>query len=443
MAWPAEATIAPSPPPAKIGRRRWIVVALLFAATVINYVDRQMLGLLKPLLSQEFHWSETDYADIIFWFQASYAVSYLVCGRVIDRVGARWGYALTFVIWNLAHIAHGLASGLVQFVLVRVALGAGEAGNFPAGLKSVAEWFPRRERALAVGVFNAGSNVGAVITPLVVPAIVAVADWRMAFMVTGVISFAWLAAWLIFYRRPEEDRRLSAAERAHILSDAITPTVSAGGPRLAWILRQRQTWAYVLAKFLTDPIWWVFLFWLPDFLGRRFGLDLSGFGPPLVAIYLMSDIGSVAGGWLSSRLMRRGLGANRARKLAMLMCAACVIPVLTAPWVGGLTAAVLIIGLATAGHQGFSANLMTLPSDLFPPTSVATVVGLGGTAGAVGGMLMAKFTGWILQGTGSYGPVFLTAAVAYPLALLAIQALSPYLRPAMPDATGGGAPSGR
>ncbi|MEE3624361.1 MFS transporter [Nitrospirillum sp. BR 11752] len=441
MAWPAEATIAPSPPPARIGRRRWIVVALLFAATVINYVDRQMLGLLKPLLSREFHWSETDYADIIFWFQASYAVAYLVCGRIIDRIGARWGYALTFVIWNLAHIAHGLASGLVQFVLVRVALGAGEAGNFPAGLKSVAEWFPRRERALAVGVFNAGSNVGAVITPLVVPAIVAVADWRMAFMVTGVISFAWLAAWLIFYRRPEEDRRLSAAERAHILSDAIAPTVSASGPRLAWILRQRQTWAYVLAKFLTDPIWWVFLFWLPDFLGRRFGLDLRGFGPPLVAIYLMSDIGSVAGGWLSSRLMRRGLGANRARKVAMLMCAACVIPVLTAPWVGGLTAAVLIIGLATAGHQGFSANLMTLPSDLFPPSAVATVVGLGGTAGAVGGMLMAKFTGWILQGTGSYGPVFLTAALAYPLALLAIQALSPHLRPAIPDATGGGAPS--
>ncbi|TWB39581.1 MFS transporter [Nitrospirillum pindoramense] len=441
MAWPAEATIAPSPPPARIGRRRWIVVALLFAATVINYVDRQMLGLLKPLLSREFHWSETDYADIIFWFQASYAVAYLVCGRIIDRIGARWGYALTFVIWNLAHIAHGLASGLVQFVLVRMALGAGEAGNFPAGLKSVAEWFPRRERALAVGVFNAGSNVGAVITPLVVPALVAVADWRMAFMVTGVVSFAWLAAWLIFYRRPEEDRRLSAAERAHILSDAITPTVSASGPRLAWILRQRQTWAYVLAKFLTDPIWWVFLFWLPDFLGRRFGLDLRGFGPPLVAIYLMSDIGSVAGGWLSSRLMRRGLGANRARKVAMLMCAACVIPVLTAPWVGGLTAAVLIIGLATAGHQGFSANLMTLPSDLFPPSAVATVVGLGGTAGAVGGMLMAKFTGWILQGTGSYGPVFLTAALAYPLALLAIQALSPNLRPAMPDATGGGAPS--
>ncbi|MEA1671799.1 MFS transporter [Nitrospirillum sp. BR 11163] len=367
MAWPAEATGAPTPPPAKPGRRRWIVVALLFAATVINYVDRQMLGLLKPLLSQEFQWSDTDYADIIFWFQASYAVAYLVFGRVIDRVGARWGYALTFVIWNLAHIAHGLASGLVQFTLARVALGAGEAGNFPAGLKSVAEWFPRRERALAVGIFNAGSNVGAIVTPLVVPAIVAVADWRTAFVVTGVISFAWLGAWLVLYRRPEEDRHLTGAELAHIRSDAISPTIAVQGPRLRWVLRQRQTWAYVLAKFLTDPIWWVFLFWLPDFLGRRFGLDLSGFGPPLVAIYLMSDIGSVAGGWLSSRLMRRGLGANRSRKVAMLACAACVIPVLAAPWVSGLVAAVLIIGLATAGHQGFSANLMTLPSDLFPP----------------------------------------------------------------------------
>lgn len=436
MAWPAEATGAPIPPPARLGRRRWIVVALLFAATVINYVDRQMLGLLKPLLSQEFRWSDTDYADIIFWFQASYAVAYLVFGRVIDRVGARWGYALTFVIWNLAHMAHGLAGGLVQFTLARVALGAGEAGNFPAGLKSVAEWFPRRERALAVGIFNAGSNVGAVVTPLVVPVIVAVADWRTAFVVTGVISFGWLAAWLAFYRRPEEDRHLTGAELAHIRSDAISPTIAVQGPRLRWVLRQRQTWAYVLAKFLTDPIWWVFLFWLPDFLGRRFGLDLSSFGPPLVAIYLMSDVGSVTGGWLSSRLMRRGLGANRSRKVAMLACAVCVVPVLVAPWVGGLVAAVLIIGLATAGHQGFSANLMTLPSDLFPPSAVATVVGLGGTAGAVGGMVMSKFTGWILQTTGGYGPIFLTAALAYPLALLALQTLSPQLRPAIPESGG-------
>ncbi|MBB6250801.1 MFS transporter [Nitrospirillum iridis] len=439
MAWPAEATIAPTPPPARLGRRRWIVVALLFAATVINYVDRQMLGLLKPLLSQEFRWSETDYADIIFCFQAAYAVAYLVFGRVIDRMGARWGYALTFLVWNLAHMAHGLAGGLVQFILARVALGAGEAGNFPAGLKSVAEWFPRRERALAVGIFNAGSNVGAVITPLIVPFIVAVADWRMAFMVTGVISFVWLAAWLTFYRRPEEDSRLTAAELTHIRGDApatcCTPT---SGPGLRWVLRQRQTWAYVLAKFLTDPIWWVFLFWLPDFLGRRFGLDLAGFGPPLVAIYLMSDIGSVAGGWLSSRLMRGGMDTNRARKLAMLAAAACVVPVLFAPWISGLVLAVVVIGLATAGHQGFSANLMTLPSDLFPPSSVATVVGIGGTAGAVGGMLMSKFTGWILQTTGSYTAIFLTAATAYPLAMLALHTLSPRLRPALPGTADGG-----
>ncbi|MDE1146457.1 MAG: MFS transporter [Azospirillaceae bacterium] len=436
MAWQSETTaVSAVSSPAGIGRRRWIVVALLFAATVINYVDRQMLGLLKPLLSREFAWSDVDYAHVVFCFQAAYAGAYLVFGRVIDRVGARWGYALTFLVWNLAHMAHGLATGLTQFILARVALGAGEAGNFPAGLKSVTEWFPQRERALAIGIFNAGANVGAVVTPLVVPLIVTMFSWRAAFLLTGLASFAWLAAWLVFYRRPEESRRLTAAELAHIRSDTPDPISARGADarRPGWvrILGWRQTWAYVLAKFLTDPIWWVFLFWLPDFLGRRFGLDLQGFGPPLIVIYLMSDVGSVAGGWLSSRLMRRGRGANVARKAAMLAGALCVMPVLSAPWVGSLPLAVAVIGLATAGHQGFSANLMTLPSDLFPRSAVATLVGIGGAAGAVGGMLMAKFTGWILQTTGSYGPVFLVAALAYPLALLALQVLSPRLKPAV------------
>ncbi|OYQ36227.1 MFS transporter [Niveispirillum lacus] len=415
------------PAPSRLGRR-WIVVALLFTATVINYVDRQMLGLLKPTLSVEFGWTETDYADIVFVFQAAYAVCYLLFGRFIDIIGARWGYALAFTVWNLAHIAHAAASTLTQFMLARLFLGAGEAGNFPAGLKAVADWFPKKERALAVGVFNAGANIGAIITPLIVPVITLAWGWQAAFVVTGVLSFAWLAAWLAFYRTPETHPTVTAEELAHIRSDAEPPVTG----RIGWgqLMARRETWAYALAKFLTDPVWWLFLFWLPDFLHRTYGLDLKGFGPPLVAIYILSDVGSVAGGWLSSRLIRGGTSLNRSRKLAMLACAACVLPVVFATAAADLWVAVLILGLATAGHQGFSANLLTLPSDLFPRAAVASVVGIGGMAGAVGGMLMSKFTGWILDSTGSYTPILLVAAGAYPLALLFLHLLSPRLAPA-------------
>lgn len=411
--------------------RRWIVVALLFAATVINYVDRQMLGLLKPSLSAEFSWTETDYADIVFAFQAAYAIAYLLFGRFIDVIGARWGYALAFTVWNLAHIAHAAAATLAQFMLVRVFLGAGEAGNFPAGLKAVADWFPKKERALAVGIFNAGANVGAIITPLIVPVIVLTWNWQAAFIVTGVLSFAWLAAWLTFYRAPEQHPGVTAEELAHIRSDAEAPV-----GRVGWLvlLRRRETWAYALAKFLTDPVWWLFLFWLPDFLHRTYGLDLKGFGPPLVAIYILSDVGSVAGGWLSSRMMRGGIGINIARKGAMAVCALCVLPVVFTTSAAELWLAVLILGLATAGHQGFSANLLTLPSDLFPRSAVASVVGIGGMAGAVGGMLMSKFTGFVLDTTGSYTPILLVAAGAYPLALLLLHLFSPRLRPAALEA---------
>lgn len=408
--------------------RRWIVVALLFAATVINYVDRQMLGLLKPTLSVEFGWTETDYADIVFVFQAAYAVCYLLFGRFIDVIGARWGYALAFTVWNLAHIAHAAASTLAQFMAARLFLGAGEAGNFPAGLKAVADWFPKQERALAVGVFNAGANIGAIITPLIVPVITITWGWQAAFVVTGLLSFVWLAAWLAFYRTPDQHKGVTAEELAHIRSDPADPAGKVG-----WgvLVTRRETWAYALAKFLTDPVWWLFLFWLPDFLHRTYGLDLKGFGPPLVAIYILSDVGSVAGGWLSSRMMRGGVPLNRARKTAMLACAVCVLPVVFATSAAELWVAVLILGLATAGHQGFSANLLTLPSDLFPRAAVASVVGIGGMAGAVGGMLMSKFTGWVLDSTGSYTPILLVAAGAYPLALLFLHLLSPRLTPAV------------
>jgi len=373
-----------------VGYRRWVVCGLLFSAAVINYIDRQIIGVLKPTLQQEFGWTELTYADIVFWFQAAYAVGYLTFGAIIDKVGARIGFAAAVVIWTIAHMAHAGASSVLQFMMVRFALGIGESGNFPAGLKSIAEWFPKSERALATGIFNAGTNVGAIVTPLIVPILTIAYGWQSAFIVTGLLSVVWLVAWFAFYRKPEDDPHLSAAERAHIYSD---PPDTESEQKLPWksLLRYRATWAYAIGKFLIDPIWWMFLFWLPDFLAKRHGLDLKSFGPPLVAIYLISDIGSVAGGWASSKLMSRGYSLNAARKITMLICSFLVLPVMFAMYADNLWLAVAILGLATAAHQGFSCNLYTLPSDVFPRAAVASVVGIGGTIGAVGGMLMAKY----------------------------------------------------
>jgi len=410
----------------QVGRRRWVVVWLLFAAMVINYVDRQTIGVLKPTLMAEFGWSETQYADIVFWFQAAYAASYLVFGRVVDRIGARWGFGLAFAIWQVAHLAHAGASSLTHFIFARVALGVGEGGAFPGGIKAVSEWFPKRERAFATGLFNAGTNIGAIITPLVVPAITLAFGWQMAFIVTGVAGLIWLPIWFLVYRRPREHPQVSAAELAYIEQDP--PDTITGIP---WVrlLGVKETWAYAIGRFLIDPVWWFFLFWLPGFLGDRHGLDLRTFGPPLVVIYLLSDVGSVGGGWLSSRFLKRGMGLNAARKTTMLICALCAVPVGLAAFTDDLWVAVAIIGVATAAHQGFSANLYTLASDVFPRTAVGSVVGIGGAAGAVGGMLMAKYAGYVLDQIGSYTPLFVLGASAYLLALGVVHVLSPRYEP--------------
>jgi ACS family hexuronate transporter-like MFS transporter len=415
-------------PTVRVGRYRWMICGLLFAATAINYIDRQTIGVLKPTLQSELKWTESSYADIVFWFQCAYAIGYLGFGPVIDRIGARLGYAVAFSLWTLAHIGHGFVHSITQFALMRFTLGLGESGGFPASLKAVSEWFPQKERALAVGVFNAGSNIGAIVTPLVVPAITLAWGWRAAFVVTGAVTFVWLIAWLAMYRSPGAHRKLSAAELAYIRSS--DDTASARLPvSVSWskLLRLRETWAYALGKFLTDPIWWLYLFWLPDFLSKRYGLDLKSFGPPLVAIYLMSDIGSVAGGWGSSRLMKSGRSANAARKTTMLICALAVTPIIFAQFVGQLWMAVAIIGLATAAHQAWSANLMTLPSDMFPRVAVGSAVGIGGTAGAIGGMLMSKYNGYILDAFGSYQPIFALAGGAYIAGIAVIHFLSPRL----------------
>ena len=424
--------LAPGPEPAAAvstgvaGRYRWVIVSLLFAAMVVNYVDRQTIGLLKPDLSRQFGWSETDYADLVFYFQLSYAVAYIAWGKVMDNIGARWGFGVAFLVWQIAHIAHAGARSLNGFIFARTALGIGEAGGFPAGIKAVAEWFPKKERALAIGVCNAGTNIGAIVTPLVIPAVVLAYGWQMAFVATGLAGLLWLPLWLLIYRRPREQRRVGAAELAHIEQDAPEPLEKIGWLRL---LTRRETWAYALGKFLIDPIWWMFLFWLPDFLGKRYGLDLASFGPPLIAIYLLSDIGSVGGGWLSSWLMKRGWSINEARKSTMLICALLALPVMFAADVSSLWLAVLIIGVATAAHQGFSANLYTLPSDVFPRGAVGSVAGIGGMLGAFGGMLFAKYVGDVLERIGSYTPIFVVAGSGYLLALLVIHLLSPRMAP--------------
>lgn len=413
-------------PPAAVGKYRWVVVALLFTAMVINYVDRQAIGLLKADLTHEFGWSETDYADLVLWFQAAYAIAYLAWGRIMDRIGARWGFGLAFLIWQIGHIATAGARSFGGFVASRVVLGLGEGGAFPAGIKAVAEWFPKKERALATGIFNAGTNIGAIVTPLVIPVITLTWGWQMTFIVTGVAGLIWLPIWLLVYRRPREHPKISAAELAHIEQDPADPAVSIPWTRL---LRYRETWAYALGKFLIDPIWWMFLFWLPDFLGKRYGLDLKTFGPPLVAIYLLSDVGSVGGGWLSSRFMHMGWSINRARKTTMLICALLAVPVSFAAFADNLWVAVLIIGVATAAHQGFSANLYTLPGDVFPRSAVGSVVGIGGMIGAVGGMVMSKYAGYVLEKIGTYTPIFIVAGSAYLLALLVVHILTPKMEP--------------
>lgn len=421
-----EAAIAPGVA-VRVGRYRWVIVALLFAATAINYVDRQMIGVLKPTLSADLGWTETDFANVIFFFQLAYAIGYLGFGRIVDVIGARFGYAIAFVIWTVAHMAHGGVYSVAQFAMARFGLGIGEAGNFPAGIKAVTEWFPQKERALAIGIFNAGANIGAIITPLVVPVLTLAYGWRMAFVITGAVSLIWLVAWLAIYRRPAEQPRVSADELAYIQQDPADPVVP-----IPWrkLLGLRETWAYALGKFFIDPIWWFFLFWLPGFLGTRYGLDLKTFGPPLVVIYLLSDVGSVAGGWASSRMIRAGRSVNYARKMTMLVCAVAVVPIFWSQDIDSLWLNVAVIGIATAAHQAFSANLYTLPSDLFPRGAVGSVIGIGGTVGAVGGMLMAKYAGFVLDGIGSYTPLFAVAGSAYFLALLAVHLLSPRLAPA-------------
>ncbi|MEO6183707.1 MAG: MFS transporter [Verrucomicrobiota bacterium] len=444
----------------RTGNYRWIICALLFFAATINYIDRQVIGILKGPLQKEFGWSdERTYASIIFSFQFAYAIGFIFAGRLMDRVGTRIGFAIAIVLWSIAAMAHAgadlvagfrlpvlnldaktgfsivtLAGAAAGFAIARFLLGLGEAGNFPASIKTVAEWFPKKERALATGIFNSGTNVGALATPLLVPWIVGIWGWKAAFVVTGLLGFVWLIFWLAIYHPPQSHPQLTASELAHIQTDPSDPPA-----HVPWLklLSFRQTWAFAIGKFLTDPAWWLYLFWVPDFLSKKHGIQVtvSSMGPPLIAIYLVADVGSIGGGWLSSSLIKRGWTPNRARKITMFICAVCVLPVLFAANVKDLWVAVGIIALAAAAHQGWSANLFTLTSDLFPRKAVGSVVGIGGMAGAIGGMFISLVVGAILQATGSYTGIFVIAGSAYLVALLFIHLLVPRLQPANLEAS--------
>jgi ACS family hexuronate transporter-like MFS transporter len=426
MASGSDNVASPSSSP-RAGSFRWVICALLLFGTTKNYMDRNVLGVLNKTLQHDLGWSEIDYSNLVVAFQAAYALGMVVVGRLIDKLGTRLGYALAMVFWSLASMGTALGNSLTSFAISRVALGFGEAAIFPASIKAVAEWFPKKERALATGIFNAGTSIGAMLTPVVVPWINARWGWRGSFIGIGAVGFVWLVFWLWLYRKPEEHPRVSKAEFAYIRSD---PQES--GLKIKWaaLLPLRQTWAFVAGKFLTDPVWWFYLFWVPGFLQVKHGLSLSGIGAPIVVIYLISDVGSVAAGWLSSWMIKRGRSINVARKTAMLICAVGVTPIVFAYRVESTWSAVFLVGLAAACHQGFSANLYTLTSDMFPARAVGSVVGIGGMAGAIGGLFIATIVGHVLQWTGSYKVPFVIAGSAYLLALAIIHALVPRLEPA-------------
>ncbi|MGA2134030.1 MAG: MFS transporter [Bryobacteraceae bacterium] len=395
-------------------RFRWYICGLLFFATTINYVDRQVLGLLKPVLEKELGWREAQYGWIVFAFQLAYACMMPLAGRLIDWAGTRLGYAAAVGLWSLAAMSHALARSATGFGIARLGLGLSESANFPAAIRTVADWFPQGERALANGIFNSGANIGAIIAPLAVPYLAIHYGWRWAFLATGAAGFLWVILWWTSLggRRPPGACKPEEEQAAAI--------------PIRELLRRPTAWAFILGKFLTDPAWWFYLFWLPGFLNRVYGLDLAHLGLPIIVVYQVSTIGSIGGGWINTALRRRGWNPNRAREAALLICALAVTPVILVGWTGGnMWLAVALLGLATAGHQGFSANLYTLPSDCFPHGAVGSVVGLGGFAGSAGGMLIAPLIGyWLDWSHELYAPLFVIAGSVYLVAYLVIHKLS-------------------
>lgn len=429
---------------AKVGNYRWVICSLVFFATTINYLDRAVISLLKSPLTDEFKWNDGDYANIEIAFKIAYSLGLLAAGGIIDKVGTKLGYFLSTFFWSIAAVCHAFVTSTFGFGVVRSALGISEAGNFPAAIKTVAEWFPKKERAFATGIFNSGSNIGAIVAPLTVPFIAVMWGWRWAFVITGSIGFIWLLLWYLFYQTPAKHKYVTQAELDYINSDEETATPDEKlieGEKISWgkLLTFKQTWAFVIGKFLTDPIWWFYLFWLPDFLQSQYGLKGTDVAFPVAAVYTMSTVGSVFGGWLPMRLIRNNWAVFKARKTSMFIYALFVIPIVFAQVLGGINMwlAVLVIGIAASAHQAWSANIFTTVSDMFPKKSIGSVTGIGGMFGSIGGVFLSMavqknlFVHYraIHKIEIAYYIMFFVCGSAYILAWLIMHALVPKMKP--------------
>jgi ACS family hexuronate transporter-like MFS transporter len=399
---------------------RWRILALLFFATTINYIDRQVIGILKPFIADDLGWGEADYGYIVTAFQIAYAVGLITTGRFLDKFGTRIGYLWAIVIWSIAGMAHAAARGVASFAAARFALGIGESANFPAAVKSVAEWFPKKERAFATGLFNSGSTVGAIIAPVIVSAITLAMGWQWAFIITGALGFVWIVFWFAWYQAPEQHPKISQSELEYILQDE-EKTESSKSIRWLELFKYKQTFAICSTRFISDWVWWFFLFWIPDFLNKTQGINLKEVVLPLIIIYSVSSVGGIAGGWLSSRFIQMGKSVDFARKTTILICALFVIPIVLVSQVHSLWLVILLISLAAAGHQGWASNIFTLVSDIYPKNAVGSMMGLSGFAGAIGGALSATFVGLLLESTGSYFLIFLVASSVYMINWLIIK----------------------
>lgn len=416
-------------PVPRAGRYRWLIIALLFAATTVNYIDRTMLGLLAPVLGDELGWSENDYGNIVTAFQAAYALGFLLMGWLIDRFGPKIGYSIAITIWTIGHVAHGFAGSVVSFMAARIVLGVGEAGHFPSVVRASSEWFPQKERSYAIGWVNSATTIGVILTaPTIWLFMVWMGfDWRQTFIYSGVFGVVLLVLWLWLYSNPRESGKVSEAELAWIEHDPPEQV-----ERLGWskIVTKREAWAFALAKFLTDPVWFLMLFWLPKYFASTYDVDLKIVLLPMIIMYLLSDVGSIVGGWTSSKLIQSGHSVNFARKITMIGAGLCVLPLLFVTGLENMWLAVVLIGIALAGHQAFSSTILSIPPDMFPKRAVGSVIGLGGFMGGVGGMIMAKSTGMVLDATGgNYTLIFAACTTVYFLAVLAVHLLSPKLAP--------------
>ena len=409
---------------------RWVIVALLFFATTVNYFDRFLMGILAPLLEEEIGWTELEYGYIVSSFQFAYAIGTLLAGFVIDKLGTRWGFALAVTFWSVASMVHAGARSWFGFALARIGLGLSEAGNFPAAIKTVAEWFPKKERAFATGLFNGGSNVGAILAPIFIPLIIAsFGSWKWVFILSGFLGFFWLIFWFILYRSPRESKFTNKAELDYIQDGEQEDKKI----KISWLklLKYKQTWAFALGKFFADPVWYFYLFWGAKFLNAKFGIDLKALALPLVTIYVIADLGGIVGGAVSSALIKRGKSVNFSRKITMLGAALLVLPVMSVPYYTSIFISVGLIALAAAAHCGWTANMFTLASDLFPKQVVATVTGFGTTVSTVGGMIAAFLIGYALNeaGTEGYNIAFAVASCGYLIGIFIIHLLVPRLKP--------------